>query len=115
MDGCIKIMVDFNVDTSAPYANIGHPITQLRRLHSKHNHVSPVNSGENETVDMLVCSGHFHSLKVFQHGKVKKLVNVNFFHYLNYILLDWHYGVLCLIREAISATKYFIIEKQKVG
>ena len=72
MDGCVWIMADFSVDISAPYVNIGHPITHLRRIPSKHNHVFSVTSGEeNGLVDLLLCGGHFHSIKVLQYGKVK--------------------------------------------
>ncbi|XP_076819120.1 uncharacterized protein LOC143464940 [Clavelina lepadiformis] len=70
-DGSIWISVDFNIDKSAPYAQVGHPITHLWRLRTKSNFVqfTATNTG-NDNVDLLVCGGHFSCLKLLQHGKV---------------------------------------------
>ncbi|XP_078481843.1 uncharacterized protein LOC100180624 [Ciona intestinalis] len=72
IDGSIWICVDFCLSNASPYTEIGHPVTQLRCVPTKHNytHNSPVGNGENNVVDILVCGGHFSSLKLLQHGKI---------------------------------------------
>ena len=72
-DGCVWVLVDFNIDTSSPYSNVGHPITHLRKVSAHHNYLLSAGPSDDGVVDLLVCGGHFHSLKVFQHGKVRVL------------------------------------------
>uniref|UniRef100_H2ZNQ7 Uncharacterized protein n=1 Tax=Ciona savignyi TaxID=51511 RepID=H2ZNQ7_CIOSA len=72
-DGSIWICADFCLNSSFPYVEIGHPITHLRRIPTKHNYAnnSPIGNASNgEGVDMLLCGGHFSSLKLLQHGKL---------------------------------------------
>jgi len=68
-DGSIRICADFRVDPT-PYADIGRPVTRVRRLPAAGDYVS--NDKTDFVGDLLLCAGHFSSLLVLQQGKVSE-------------------------------------------
>lgn len=83
-DGTIWICVDFEVQTTAQYSNVGHTITHLHRLPPLHSSYSISNGSKHDSVslsdqqanaaseklDLLLCCGQFPALLVLREGKV---------------------------------------------
>nr|CAB3262584.1 uncharacterized protein LOC100180624 [Phallusia mammillata] len=74
-NGSIWLCVDFSIDLSSPYAEIGYPISELRSVPAKGNYTQGTTSADS-IVDLLICAGHFPSLLVLQHGKVMHTHNL---------------------------------------
>lgn len=73
-DGTIWICVDFEIQTTNQFADVGHPITDLRKLPPMRAASDTGNINDYkvaaEKLDILLCTGHFPAFILLREGEV---------------------------------------------